>query len=172
MMSKSILVFLFAFCSCLLFQNKIIAQCSSHSTVVSPPLEGRTDPTDGATAKSVICNGQPLTLVTTSLADCPACTYLWSDGTTGPYLFAYTPGVYSVTVTDNAPNGCVGVSSDLTITATNLAKPQIAGDSFNICLEVDNSVKSRPNLLVDNPCATCTYKWYKNTPSILSLIHI
>ena len=168
MMLKSLLNCLFVLCCVFSFSAQVFAQsCNSHATVVSPPINAYTDPNDAATIKSVICNNAPLTLVTTSLSNCPSCTYLWSDGTTGPFAFAFTAGTYSVTVTDNAPGGCVGVSTDLNITATNLAVPQIAGDSFNMCYDLDGVLLSpggNPMLEVSNPCPTCTYQWYQNNP--------
>lgn len=151
---KSIHVFL---CTVLLFLciQPLMAQ---PPCVFPPPIESRD--TMGALS-TVICNGNPLTLSTTSLGDCPTCTYLWSNGNTGPYTFAFTPGTYNVTVTNNSPGGCVGVSTILTITSSAVAKPIILGDSFNIC-------NGDPAILeVSNPCATCTYEWYDTLGSVV-----
>ena len=112
---------------------------------------------------TVICNGDPLTLrPSVSLADCPNCTYVWSDGTTGPFAFAYSPGSYTVTVTDNSPNGCTGVSSSLQVTATTLMQPQISGDSFYICRPVGASTAPPISISVSNSCPGCSYQWFRH----------
>lgn len=136
-----------------LFTTNIIAQppCSSQPPIYSVDTSNR--------STTVICNNNPLTLSTISLGTCPDCTYEWSDGTTGPFLFVFTPGNYNVTVTDNAPGGCVGVSSTLTITQSTLSQPIILGDSFNIC---NNNPLS---LDISNPCPICTYEWFKGGAS-------
>ncbi|MDC0231469.1 hypothetical protein OAK19_05835, partial [Aureispira] len=157
MMIQYLHKFFFLICS-LVFVYSIQAQapCSTQ-----PPIEARTDYDDVLTQTNIICNNTILTLMTTNLTDCPNCTFLWSDGTTGQYAFTSTPGVFTVTVTDNAPGGCVGISSDLTITAANLAAPTIAGDSFNVCYdETGITLISSPILEVSNPCPTCTYQWF------------
>lgn len=131
-----------------LFAQSLMAQLPC----VFPPPINSVD-TSGSSS-TVICNGNPLTLSTTSLGDCPTCTYVWSNGDTGPYTFAFTSGTYNVTVTNNAPGGCVGVSTILSITSTTIAEPIILGDSFNVC-NTNAAI-----LEVSNPCATCTYQWY------------
>ncbi len=107
---------------------------------------------------TVICNGDPLTLSSDiSLANCPNCTYEWNNGSTDPFIFAFTPGNYIVTVTDNTLGGCVGVSTQVSITATNLAVPVMTKDSNHIC----NTADAR--LEVANVCTNCTYQWFQNT---------
>jgi hypothetical protein len=148
---KSIQRLLFFCLSFLFLCTNLIAQppCASQPPIFSVDTTG--------TSTTTICNNNPLTLSTISLSSCPDCTYQWSDGTTGPYLFAFTPGTYSVTVTDNAPGGCIGISSVLTINSSTLPTPLILGDSFNIC-------NGDPLLLqVSNPCPTCTYQWFNYT---------
>lgn len=117
-------------------------------------------------AKTVICNGSPLRLATTgttSVANCPTCTYEWSNGDVGAYTFIFTPGLYRVTVTDNAPGGCVGVSSDITITASTLAQPTLQRDSISVCTEAVSGTISDAVLEVTNPCLGCTYNWYESS---------
>lgn len=112
---------------------------------------------------TTICNSNPLTLSTSiSLVDCPQCTYQWSNGQTGPFAFAYTPGLYQVTITDNSPGGCVGITNSLNITASTLAKPIILGDSFNVCKVGTGTTTTSALLEVSNPCIPCTYQWYNN----------
>ena len=170
MMLKSILNILFFTVFLFALKSNVLAQCGSHPTVASPPIEARVDPTLSSTRTNELCNGQPLTLVTTDPSVCSGCTYLWSDGSTGPYLFVFNPGVYRVTVTDNAPNGCTGVSSQITLVSSTISLPQINGDSFNLCIDVNNTAVSNPLLEVSNPCATCSYQWYQNTPAPASAI--
>lgn len=111
---------------------------------------------------TIICNNNPLTLTPSVLSNCSSCTYEWSDNTTGPYAFAYTTGTYQVTVTDNSLGGCVGVSTSIQVTATTLAEPMIAGDSFYICDPVDPVLATTPALmLVSNPCPNCNYQWFE-----------
>ena len=144
MMLKSILNILFFTVFLFALKSNVLAQCGSHPTVASPPIEARVDPTLSSTRTNELCNGQPLTLVTTAPTVCSGCTYLWSDGSTGPYLFVFNPGVYRVTVTDNAPNGCTGVSSQITLVSSTISLPQINGDSFNLCIDVNNTAVSNP----------------------------
>ncbi len=108
---------------------------------------------------STICNGRPLTLHTTDPVVCPTCSYLWSDGTTGPYNFAYGASTHTVTVTDNG-TGCVGVSSPLNITVTTLAAPTLIGDPTNSC-KTGSSAYNNAVLEVESPCVFCKYKWYQ-----------
>lgn len=125
------------------------------------PTINSEDPNGNAT--TVICNNTPLTLIpSVSLSDCPNCTYQWSDGTTGPYAFAYTAGTYQVTVTDNFPGGCTGISTLLQVTSTTLATPTISGDSFYICDPVGPTPANPIIISVSNPCAGCTYQWFKH----------
>lgn len=150
---KSIQRLLFVCLSFLFLCTNLMAQ----PPCVSQPPIFSVDTTN--TATTVICNNNPLRLSSTPLVTCPDCTYQWSDGTTGPYLFVFTPGTYSVTVTDNAAGGCVGITPVITITSSTLPAPFIAGDSFNIC-------NGNPLFLeVSNPCPNCTYEWFNYTTS-------
>jgi len=150
---------LLVFC---LFLFSFVNNTKAQAPCVFPPPIFSEDTNKVST--TVICNSNPLTLWTTSLADCPTCTYEWSDGNTGPFTFAFTPGVYSVTVTDNAPGGCVGVSTTLDIKSSTLPPPLLQGDSFNICNLTDSAV-----LLVTNLCVGCTYGWFKGANDSISV---
>lgn len=160
LISMPSIVFVF----CMLLLNVVAkGQCVSHPTVSSPPIYSQSvldtaAPTSNAT--TVICNGKPLTLSSTKIKDCPNCTYQWSNGQTGPYAFALTAGTYRVTVTDNTPNGCVGISSDIIITTISVAQPQLARDSFFIC--TNGGSPTPATLAVTNPCGTCYYQWFNN----------
>ncbi|WMX16717.1 T9SS type A sorting domain-containing protein [Aureispira sp. CCB-E] len=140
----------------LLSLSNILAQ----PCVFAPPISS-TD-TSGNTV-TTICNGNPLTLSSISSTSCPSCTYLWSTGETNSIIFAYTPGLYSVTVTDNSGGTtCVGVSATLDIKASTLPAPVIEGDPFNVC---NTPSVQAANLEVKNPCVTCTYQWYNISSS-------
>ena len=69
-------------------------------------------------------------------------TYLWSDGSTNEDLGGLAPGVYSVTVTDDA--GCVFSSQNFTVLAGTIgcSKPQISliSPGNTICLTQSDSV--------------------------------
>lgn len=109
---------------------------------------------------TVICNGDPLTLSSDiSLSTCPNCTYKWNTGSTDAFVFAFTPGTYIVTVTDNTLGGCTGVSTQVDITASTLAIPVLTKDSNHFC----NG--NRPLLTIANPCTNCSYQWYISNPT-------
>lgn len=145
-------------CSLLLYILNVTS-LTAQQPCVSTPTIFSVDTNNVST--TTICNGNPLKLSTSiSLATCPQCTYEWSNNTTGPYAFAFTSGNYSVTVTDNATGGCVGISTILNINASTFPKPIILGDSFNICNSGSGNV---PVLLeLNNTCIGCTYEWYND----------
>lgn len=101
---------------------------------------------------SSICDGQPLIVQSTAYSDCPTCTYSWSDGSVGPYTFAFNNGTFNVTVTDLS-SGCVGTSSNLSLQVSTLTQPIISGDPSTICSP------DAAQLEVSNPCINCTYVW-------------
>lgn len=144
-----------------LLNSNVYAQtpCAVNLNVISENTSG--------TGTTVICNGDPLTLRVTNFlpADCPTCTYTWSNGTTGPYTFAFTSGNYTLTVTDNGPNNCIAVSSAIAVTVAAVAQPTMTGDPFNICTTVPGNTVTNSTIQVDNPCPTCTYNWYENDSS-------
>lgn len=107
---------------------------------------------------STICNGKPLIVETTHLSACPTCTYQWSDGSTGPYTFAFGANAFQVTVTDNS-TGCIGVSSVLEIKNSSLPNPSVVAGPVNVC-DKDSAVVE-----VTAPCAGCLYEWFNNTPA-------
>lgn len=114
---------------------------------------------------AVICNNSPLTLYASiTPTNCPTCTYQWSTGSTNTFEFAFAPGTYSVTVTDNGPNGCVWLSVPITISATILARPTLTQDSINICSGVRKGVNftDYPVMEVSNVCTRCLYEFYEN----------
>ena len=108
----------------------------------------------------VICNGRPLVLSSTPFTACLTCTYQWSDGTNGPYTFAFNNGNYNVTVSDQL-TGCSGASSFLQIRTSNLSVPTISASPFNICSP------NAAEIIVQNPCPNCTYQWFQNANSPL-----
>ena len=114
-----------------------------------------------------ICNNQPITLSTTpygtGAGQCATCQYNWSDGSTGPYTFAYSPGFYNVTVT-NVLTGCVGTSTTIQIRTSNFPDPVIMGGPSSICDNVaPNAGVSNAQLQVNNPCTGCSYTWLNNS---------
>jgi hypothetical protein len=124
---------------------------------LSPPIFAEN--VDGDVLNS-ICNGEPLVISTTSYTSCPTCTFEWSDGSTGPYTFAFADGTYNVTVTDLA-SGCVGTSSDLEVQLSNLAQPVVTAAPNTICAPEGASLE------VSNPCVGCTYTWYDNSTGFI-----
>ena len=94
----------------------------SNAPYLTPPIYATN--ADGDVLSS-ICQGQPLIIQSTPYTDCPTCSYLWSDGATGPYTFAFSNSNYNVTVTDLS-TGCVGTSSNLSVLVSSLAQPIIS----------------------------------------------
>jgi hypothetical protein len=156
-MKLSLLFNILLISSIILLSNNVLAQ----PCVFSPPI---TSVDTSGNSITTICNGNPLTLSSLSPIACPTCTYLWSTGETNPIVFAYTPGLYSVTVTDNTGGiTCVGVTATLDIKASVLPSPTIVGDPFNVC----STPSIQPaSLDVTNPCITCSYQWYNTSSSI------
>lgn len=120
-----------------------------------PPIQARDAYSNNL---STICNGKPLIIETTPLSACPTCTYQWSDGSTGPYTFAFGPSTFQVTVTNNA-SGCIGVSSVLEIKNSALPNPNVVAGPTNVC-QSDSAI-----IEVTAPCAGCLYEWFNNTPA-------
>jgi large repetitive protein len=115
---------------------------------------------------SALCDGSPIVLSTipygTGTGQCATCSYQWSDGTTGPYTFAFSPGLYSVTVTDIL-SGCVGTSNTLNIQNSTFPNPTIDVNPYNICTRIPGSTISDPaKANVFNPCTGCNYQWQNN----------
>jgi len=85
-------------------------------------------------ADQVICDGNPQILDAGIFS-----AYLWSDMSTGQTLSVSSPGIYSVTVTDE--NGCHG-SDAIQVTASNTVNTSLA---YSICQ--GNSYNFNGNLL-------------------------
>ena len=132
---------------------------------------------------AALCDGSPIVLTTipygTGTGECATCTYQWSDGTTGPYAFAFSPGLYRVTVTD-VLSGCIGTSDILNIQNSTFPSPIIDADLFNICKIIPGTVSNPALAAVANPCTGCNYQWQNNlggttgimAPSVSSVIRI
>jgi hypothetical protein len=115
---------------------------------------------------NALCNNQPLVLTSipygTGSGQCATCLYSWSDGTSGPYAFAFNPGTYSVTVTD-ALTGCIGSSSNLVIRNSTFPGPTITSAPGSVCTNISPSAgQSSAFLQLTNPCAGCAYSWINN----------
>ena len=128
-----------------------------------PPVIS-TDAFDSPT--TAICNGRPLILKSTPFASCPTCTYNWSNGSTGPYTFAFSTGVYNVTVTDTY-TGCVGVSSSLLVQSSSLNLPIIDANPDKKCKNLLNNISDSAFLSVVNPFVGCNYRWYKSPSTLI-----
>ena len=90
--------------------------CSASSSVSI--MENQPTPIS-ITGNTVICDG-----VSTALTATAGVSYLWSSGGTSQTVNVSSPGVYSVSVTDN--NGCVSTASR---TVSTMAQPVISGNT-------------------------------------------
>jgi len=125
----------------------------TNAAFLNPPITAQNANGDFVYA---LCNSQPLVLSSIPYTTCPTCTYRWSDGTTGPYTFAFSPGNYNVTVTDLS-TGCIGASSSLNIQNSTLNSPTITANPQTICGNNPAEIE------LNNPCVGCTYNWINNT---------
>jgi hypothetical protein len=116
---------------------------------------------------NVICNGEPLIVETTPY--CPTCSYLWSNGSTANFTFAFTQGTYQVTVVNNATS-CSGVSNALAISSTTLSAPTVVSVPNNICN--DGSASTPAIFEVPNACPGCYYRWYQNDIQLSNVVAI
>lgn len=145
-------------CSYLLSKN-VLAASYLQPTIVS--RNAQNEPIN------VICNNEPLIIETTPY--CPTCTYLWNNGSTANFTFAFTPGNYQVTVVNNA-TACSGVSNLIDVSATTLATPSVAALPGNICTDVSST--SPAIFEVQNNCPGCYYRWYENDGQFNNVVGI
>lgn len=121
----------------------------------------------------VICNNNILTITPIRITStpsgldssevspttCPACAYEWSTGETTPIIFAFTPGLYSVTITDSSSvTTCYSVSTFLDIKSSVLSNPMVVGSPYKVCNNMDAELRTT------NPCVSCTYEWFTTNP--------
>jgi large repetitive protein len=145
-------------CSYLLSKN-VLSSTYLQPTIISRNADGE--------PVSIICNNEPLIIETTPY--CPTCTYLWNNGSTANFTFAFTGGNYQVTVVNNA-TACSGVSNLIAVSATTLSNPSVAALPGNICADI--SSVSPAIFEVDNICPGCYYRWYENDTILNNVVAI
>ena len=99
----------------------------SSSFIVSAGITAPSAPAIVATPSPIVCAGTPVTLTATPVS-CPACTFTWNTGETGPVIVVTTSGTYSVTAT----NTCGSTTSSRPITVRPLPVINITS-SGNLC---------------------------------------
>ncbi len=109
--------------------------------------------------KTTVCDGSPLLIETPS---CIGCSYLWSDGSTANFTFAFGAGTFAVSVTNNN-TGCSGRSIDLLIDTLSVVSPIISSTPTSICNLLPANTLSAATLTVTNPSPNAVYYWYANS---------
>jgi large repetitive protein len=101
--------------------------CQSTSSPVNVTILGLPTPTLFPFGPQSICEGQAITLTSTT-----ASSYQWNTGETTQSIVVTTAGDYSVTVTD--ANGCQGVTGTVPVTVNPLPVPTVvANGALTFC---------------------------------------
>jgi len=131
----------------------------SAPVLVSTNLQPAIFAKDGLdSTKTTVCDGSPLVVQTPT---CSGCSYLWNNGSTANFTFAFAAGTYSVSVTNNT-TGCSGRSIDLFIDTSSLPQPIISTSPAYICNPMPSGAAEAAVLSVTNPSTNAVYYWYTN----------